>query len=66
MTWEEAFAYVDSVLEAECAAQGITVRITDPEIIAKSVQLLRAGKANLEAKARSTVDWDGSPAQWPE
>lgn len=49
MTWDEAFAYVDKVLERECAEQGITVAITDPVLIAQTNQLLRAGKANLDA-----------------
>lgn len=58
MTWEEAFAYADSVLEAECAQQGITVEITDPQIIATSVALLRTGKRNhhtLRIETRPTA-----------
>ncbi len=49
MTWDEAFAYVGRVLEQECAEQGMTVAITDPVLIAQTNQLLRAGKANLDA-----------------
>jgi hypothetical protein len=48
-TWEQAWAYVDEVLEREWAEQGITVRITDPSQLALTAQLLRAGKGQLHA-----------------
>ncbi len=56
MTWDEAFAYVGTVLEQECAEQGVTVAITDPGILGVSLRLLRVGKHNYDArliKARS-------------
>lgn len=49
MTWEEAFAYVDTVLERECAEQGMTVEITDQRLLTLSANLLRRGKENHDA-----------------
>lgn len=49
MTWDEAFEYVEQVIERECAVQGVTVRITDPDILATSIHLLRIGKRRHEA-----------------
>lgn len=49
VTWDEAFEYVEQVIERECAVQGVTVRITDPDILATSIHLLRIGKRRHEA-----------------
>jgi hypothetical protein len=48
-SWDDAFAYAGSVIEQRCAEQGITVGIQDPEMIARSVYLLRIGKRDRDA-----------------
>lgn len=49
MTLEEAMAYVGPRIDDECRAQGITVAITDPALLALNVSILRTGKRNLDA-----------------
>jgi hypothetical protein len=44
-----AFAYVDTVITAECAEQGVDVRIADQGMLAASANLLRVGKLNDNA-----------------
>ncbi len=44
MTWEEAMSYAASVIDRECAEQGIPVEITDPGLLAFTLRLIRASK----------------------
>ena len=46
--WDDAWNYVEGVIEQECAEQGMSVRITDPSQLAFASQLLRAGKRHRQ------------------
>lgn len=48
-TREDARRYAEENIERICAEQGITVEITDPEIIARSAAILRVGKQRSDA-----------------
>lgn len=58
MTWDEAYAYVDTVIERECAAHGMAVRVTDPGQLALVSRLLRVGQRDNQparVKVRATT-----------
>lgn len=52
MTWDEAMAYAAGVIDKECAEQGISVEITDPNQLAVAVRLMRIGRNNYNASQR--------------
>jgi hypothetical protein len=49
VTWEEAMTYAAGVIDKECADHGVPVEITDPELVALTVRLLRIGRDNYNA-----------------
>lgn len=49
MTREQAMAYMNANIGRLCAEQGISVEITDPELIALSVRLLSIGRRNEDS-----------------
>jgi hypothetical protein len=44
LSWDEAYAYVDKVIERECAAQGLEVAITDPSQLALVRRFMKASR----------------------
>lgn len=46
MSWEHARRYAQANIDRICAEQGITVEITDAELVETTIRLLRSGKAN--------------------
>lgn len=49
VTWEEAMKYAAGVIDNECADQGVSVGISDPNLLALSVHLMRIGQQNFNA-----------------
>lgn len=48
-TREDARRYAEANIARICAEQGITVAITDPELLARSAAMLRVGKKRADA-----------------